>query len=260
MNKPHWNNSEDCKCKICRDSGYIFYEDENGYLFRRECDCGKVQKEKLQKKLAFAEIPDIFCDHEIGNFNIAVYESKEAQEIASMAKMICQNYVKKFPQMQQESKGLYLYSVTKGSGKTRMAASIANEIIKKYQVVVKFCTTLQILDEIRNTWNDKEQVILTEHQLIQDIIQVPVLVLDDIGVEKSTEWVEERFYYILDSRLKEGKVTIFTSNCKIELLKLDDRIKNRIMKMALPVPFPNESVRTNLAKKENQALLRQLLN
>jgi DNA replication protein DnaC len=46
------------------------------------------------------------------------------------------------------------------------------------------------------------------------------------------------------------RVTIFTSNCQIEDLRHDDRIINRIQKMALPVPFPEQSIRAELAAKE----------
>ena len=57
----------------------------------------------------------------------------------------------------------------------------------------------------------------------------------------------------------QKKITIFTSNCAIEDLGLDDRIVNRIQKMALPVSFPNESVRATLARQENSELLARLL-
>ena len=57
----------------------------------------------------------------------------------------------------------------------------------------------------------------------------------------------------------EKRITIFTSNCRIEDLKLDERIVNRIIKMALPIEFPAESIRVSLARKENSDLLDRLL-
>ena len=71
--------------------------------------------------------------------------------------------------------------------------------------------------------------------------------------------INERFYNILNGRMIEKRVTIFTSNCKIEELNFDDRITNRIVKMALPVQFPDESIRTAIARKENDDLLDRLL-
>ena len=151
-----------------------------------------------------------------------------------------------------------MYSHTKGSGKTRMAASIANDIITKYKISAKFATTLQILDEIKRTWADDSE-FAGEQKFLQDIIRVPVLVIDDIGVEKPTSWVNEKFYNILNGRMIQKQITIFTSNCAMENLLFDDRIINRILKMALPVPFPDESVRASLAKAENREFYNRLL-
>lgn len=221
------------------------------------CKCGIREKQILESKLSFATIPKEFKGHTVENFRTDCYSSPEAAELAEMAKAIAGNYVIQFKEIQETGKGLYFYSAVKGSGKTRLAVSIANDIICKYFVSAKFATTLQILDEIKSSWkaNDGE----TEQKLIQDIIRVPVLVIDDIGVEQSKGWIEERFYNILNGRMIQKKITIFTSNCAIEDLGLDDRIVNRIQKMALPVSFPNESVRATLARQENSELLARLL-
>ena len=50
----------------------------------------------------------------------------------------------------------------------------------------------------------------------------------------------------------EKRITIFTSNYRIGELQLDDRIVNRIEKMALPIEFPAESIRSAIARKEKQ--------
>lgn len=87
-----------------------------------------------------------------------------------------------------------------------------------------------------------------------------MLVIDDIGVERPSAWVNEKFYEIINGRMVEMRITFFTSNCEIENLLLDERIKNRIIKMALPVPFPEESVRTLLARAEKSELYKVLLS
>lgn len=211
----------------------------------------------MENKLRFANIPKEFEGYTVESFDLALYKSTEAQEKAAMAKKLCANYVRDFIDIKETGKGLYMYSRTKGSGKTRMAASVANDIIKKYKISAKFSTTIQLLDEIKKTWerteNESEQSLLTE------IMSVPVLVLDDIGVEKMSPWVNEKFYSIINGRMIQKQITIFTSNCVIEQLALDERIKNRIQKMALPVPFPDESVRPVLASAENREFYNSLL-
>lgn len=218
----------------------------------------------LENKLQFASIPKEFKGYTVESFDLSLYQSAEAREKAEMAKVLCTNYVNDFLNIRESGKGLYMYSHVKGSGKTRMAASIANDIVTKYRISAKFATTIQILDEIKKTWSDtgdekSPEQKLTEQRFLQEIIEVPVLVLDDIGVEKMSPWVNEKFYNILNGRMIQKQITIFTSNCVIEQLMFDERIINRILKMALPVPFPDESVRASLAKAENKSFYISLL-
>lgn len=249
------------KCPKCRDSGYYEIE-EKGYTFACECECGKVQRDRIGSKLKFAALPEEFRGQTVDNFRTDCYSSPQDQELARAAKLIARRYVERFGEVQGTGKGLYFCSNVKGSGKTRLAVSIANDLVEKELVPVKFTTALQILDQIRGTWgNGPAQYgqASTESQLVQDIVSVPVLIIDDIGVEQPKDWVNERFYNILNGRMTEKRVTIFTSNYRIEELRLDDRIVDRIRKMALPVEFPAESIRTAAAKRENSELLRQLL-
>ena len=251
------------KCQKCRDGGWEEVEDENGYTFVRECSCGLVQRQRMDRKLKFAAIPKEFEDQTIESFMTDCYTTPENKELAQMAKIIAKRYVEQFEEIQETGKGLYFYSSVKGSGKTRLAVSIANDLIRQKMISAKFATTIQILDQIKATWGENKKTGDegggSEQTLINDIISVPVLVIDDIGVEKVKDWINERFYNILNGRMIEKRITIFTSNCRIEDLKLDERIVNRIIKMALPIEFPAESIRVSLARKENNDLLDRLL-
>ncbi len=211
---------------------------------------------QVDKRLRFADIPNEFQDYTVDSFDVSLYQFPANLEKAEIVKKLCKNYVEDFDMLKGSGKGLYLYSHTKGSGKTRMAASIANDIIAKYSITVKFSTAIQILDEIKKTWRKNET---GEQQFLSDIIHVPVLVIDDIGVEKPSPWVDEKFYSILDGRLTQKQITIFTSNCPTEQLMLDERIISRIAKMAVPVPFPEESIRAALTREENKDFYNKLL-
>lgn len=87
----------------------------------------------------------------------------------------------------------------------------------------------------------------------------PMLVLDDIGVEKMSPWVNEKFYSILNGLHDSEADNHFYQQRVIEQLAFDERIINRIQKMALPVPFPEESVRSVLASAENKNFYNSLL-
>lgn len=259
----HLNDSEETapayRCEKCRDTGWEMVKEPDGHEFCRECSCGYLQRYRLNGRLKFATIPKEFEGQTVDNFQTDCYSTAENRELAAMAQTIAKRYVEKFDEIQETGKGLYFYSRVKGSGKTRLAVSIANDLIEKKFIQAKFATTIQILDQIKATWGGISKNEESEQKLIHDIVSVPVLVIDDIGVEAVKDWINERFYNILNGRMIEKRVTIFTSNCKIEELNFDDRITNRIVKMALPVQFPNESIRTAIARKENDDLLDRLL-
>lgn len=259
----HLNDSEETapayRCEKCRDTGWEMVKEPDGHEFCRECSCGYLQRYRLNGRLKFATIPKEFEGQTVDNFQTDCYSTAANRELAAMAQTIAKRYVEKFDEIQETGKGLYFYSRVKGSGKTRLAVSIANDLIEKKFIQAKFATTIQILDQIKATWGGISKNEESEQKLIHDIVSVPVLVIDDIGVEAVKDWINERFYNILNGRMIEKRVTIFTSNCKIEELNFDDRITNRIVKMALPVQFPDESIRTAIARKENDGLLDRLL-
>lgn len=251
------------KCSKCKDVGY--YEVwHDGYPFMRECECGKVQRQRIADRLKFAAVPKEFEGHTVGNFRTDCYSAGRGRQLAEVAKHLASQYVSQFQKIRETGKGLYFHSSTKGSGKTRLAVSIANDLITGQMVAAKFATTIQILDQIKSTWGEKSSGQdwagqMSEQRLMDEIISVPVLVIDDIGAENPSGWVKERFYNILNGRMAEKKATIFTSNCRVEELGLEGRIVSRIEKMALSIEFPEESVRRAIARKENGDILDILL-
>lgn len=253
------------KCQKCCDTGYCELE-KDGYTYVQECKCGKIQRDRMKRKMAFASIPKEFEGQTVDNFRTDCYSTAQGLELAKMAKTIAKRYVELFDEIQgTNAKGLYFHSGVKGSGKTRLAVSIANDLTSGKGIPAKFLTTMQILDQIKNTWGERARgrdeinQARTEESLIRDIISVPVLIVDDIGVEQPKDWINERFYNILNGRMIEKKITIFTSNYRIEELQLDDRIISRIDKMVLPIEFPAESVRAAISRKENDDLMDRLL-
>lgn len=242
------------KCDKCNNTGFILTTNENGYEIAKECEC--LKERVKNSRLSFADIPEAFRDITVSSFDLSLYKTPEGKRQAEIAKKLCSNYIKNFEQMANSGKGLYLFSNTKGSGKTRMAVSIANALIKHKNTPVKFTTAIRILEEIKATYSDNNK---SESNLLAAISRVDVIIFDDIGTENPTPWVKEKFYSILNERLINGKVTMFTSNCKVEELKLESRIVNRIQKMAIPIKFPEESVRGYIAEKENENYMKMLL-
>lgn len=228
----------------------IIANEETGESFGRYCRCRDEML--MQKRLNFANIPEEFKGLTVNSFRIDWYENEVSQGRAARAKKAAVNFVKNFEEFQELGKGLYFYSYVKGSGKTRLAISVGNALMNSRKAAVKFTTTLDMLGEIKKSYDKNSEY--TQSDLIEAIRGVECLILDDIGIEKESDWVNEIFYSILDHRMTKKKVTLFTSNGKIEELKHDDRIKNRIEKMAVPIYLPDESIRSKIAQKENEDL------
>lgn len=242
-------------CPICKGTGWELFIDENGRDVMRECSNGCRSKILHERTLRFADIPEAFRDVRLDNFRKEVYREPESREkIVDVAKAV-RYWLRGFSEFWKAGVGLYFYSATKGSGKTRLMVSIGNELMEKYGVRVKFATSLQILDEIRRTWDGagKEQ---TESRLLNSLITTEILMIDDFGVEQEKGWVNEKFYSIINGRYIGRKVTLFTSNQRLDDLHYDSRIVSRIQERVFQIPFPEESVRKNIAEQ----LRKQLFN
>lgn len=240
-----------CPYGKCDGSGLILIDGDSGAI----CQC--QYDRALENKLKFANIPEEFKELTVNSFDTVIYTKEDSIQKAIVAKKSAVNFIKNYDVFKSEGKGLYFYSEIKGSGKTRLMASIGNALLKTKRIGVKYITTIDLLGEIKKTYNKDSD--LTESELLESIKQIEVLILDDVGVEDPSPWVKTTFYSILNGRMISKKVTLFTSNTTIDDLRHDDRIRNRIEKMAIPIHFPEESIRTKIAKSENEELQKLLL-
>lgn len=233
------------ECPECGGDGWRWVSDADGIPYYEECPCGIRKRIILENQLKFAELPNVFKGSNFNDLKSSVYLNAESRKVFSQAAQAVNYWFKNLPDMQKKGIGLYLFSNAKGSGKTKTVCSLANEIMKKYQKPVKFTTSLRILDEIKNTWGDKGNA---EGKLIEDLSRTEILIIDDFGADSGKEWINERFYSIINGRYVDRKITIFTSNCQISELKYDERITNRVLERSLEIPFPEESVRAHMAQ------------
>src|SRR5262249_4583888 len=105
-----------------------------------------------------------------------------------------------------------------GTGKTHLAAAILKDLILQKGVRCLFRGYSALLKQIQATYSkqivaDEETgVVLTEYSILQDVIQADVLVLDDLGAEKSSEWTLSLLYHVINERYNDCRTTIITSN------------------------------------------------
>ena len=213
----------------------------------KECECGIRQKEIHAGRLKFAAIPETYKNVTLQDMTTKYYLKSEDKQLFKTIADTTKWYLDNLTEQIENGKGLYFWSVTKGSGKTMLAAALANELINKHRRYVKFATSLDILDEIRATYSGEG----SESKLLNDLVNTDILIIDDFGTERSSDWAGEKFYQIVNNRYVNKKVTFYTSNDDLRSLKYDDRITNRIRERSYLIHFPEESVREVKARQEN---------
>lgn len=137
-----------------------------------------------------------------------------------------------------------------GNGKSHLAAAVANELSKKGKIVV-FQSVPELLERIRKTFNRNHAE--SEQEIMFALQNCDLLILDDIGSEKITDWVSDVLFRIIDGRYRRKAHTFYTSNLKPSELatRLDDkgRIYDRILETTLPIQNKATSFREQQAKE-----------
>lgn len=196
-----------------------------------------------------ARIPETYRSLRLNDFHTSLYTNQnDAKRIYDAIKGFWDNFM----YYKAEGEGLYLFSRTKGSGKTMAAICLVNEIMEKYEIRTHFTTSTDIINEIRRTWDEKG---LSESKLIDKLIMVPILVIDDFGTERIADWVNERYFQIVNRRYNENRMTIYTSNYPLEELGYDERITERVLDRTTAIQFPEDNIRRKL--KEEKIIKRQ---
>jgi DNA replication protein DnaC len=183
-------------CEFCDDTGWRPV-DNNGVRQVQRCDCRRARLG--QQRMAGANIPKRYQHCTIANFT-AYNESLE--KAVRDAQAVAEAYP-------ASAKGLFLEGQP-GVGKTHLAVAILRQVVEQTSARGLFYDTRDLLRVIRSTYDPS--IRTTELDILRPVMQADLLVLDDLGAEKTSEWVEETMNLIVNTRYNERKLTIFTSN------------------------------------------------
>ena len=215
------------KC-MCECDSKIFAEEEK--IRRQEEELRKIESLKNASLI----------ESKLRNATFETY--KQTQDNTKLLK-IAKKYVENFEKMYKQSQGILFWG-TVGTGKSYTAACIANELLNR-RVPVIMTSFVKIFQQIQLSQDE-------EIKLINQFNAAKLLIIDDFGTERNTDYGLEKVYNIIDSRYLTGKPLILTTNLTLPEMRetLDIRyrkIYDRVFEMCYPVQAVGKSWRINQA-------------
>lgn len=211
------NAVKNCGCPSCTEK-----KEREAQIKEREAQRLQNQKDNPEKVLSLWGVPRGYLSKSFENF-----------EGGDSLKNVCIEVSKKI-------KSAFIHGNT-GSGKTHLAVAIMRHRVEIAKEILDsesperaiFTSVPELLLEVRATYQKNSEA--TESDIIQIYQDVPLLVLDDMGSEKGTQWTESTLYLIIDSRDKDNMWTIITSNLSLAEIEQihGSRIASRLSNMKI---------------------------
>lgn len=233
------------RSRYYEENGRRFFEDEEGRL--HILASGMIEAGLSGFRKANAEIPFEYLNVKTKDFDWTLY----AGHNISRERNILNNYLLGFEKMKSRGMGLYIYSKTKGSGKTMLSCCLLNELANRYGCNIKFVNVLDLLEMTQHSYNG-------EPEEFDRIRNATVLCLDDIGAQMRKEWVDTVLYQLINERYTGHKVTLYTSNLPPDGLKIDERIVDRIEATTYTITLPEVNIRKLKSSEEKENLMNDI--
>lgn len=191
------------ECPRCGGLGVRPVVLPNGRRAVEPCQCQAEQR--AAKLLQRAAIPARYEHCSLESYE-ALFPG--ADRTLSAAHMMSRRFVDGYPAT-TAGRGL-LFTGSIGVGKTHLAVGILQALILEKGVRGLFCDYRELLKEIQHSYNP--QVATTEMEILQPVFGAEVLVLDELGAAKPTDWVWDTVALVLNTRYNDKRTTIITTN------------------------------------------------
>jgi DNA replication protein DnaC len=234
-------------CPSCNGSGWVPLT--TGSLHARPCNCqGDLRR---RQRSSAASIPRRYFPHcTLQNF----HERGNPELIAARRRVT--EFANCWP-LSTDNRGLLLMGAC-GVGKTHLAVGVLQEIIESdKRGRLLFSNFQELIQEIQASFDTDAAV--SKSEILKPLLEADLLVLDELGSQKPTTFVQDILYYIINSRYNDQRVTIFTTNyfdaptergeeCLAD--RIGQRLRSRLYEMTEPVvirkagDYRNRSART----------------
>lgn len=238
-------------CEFCSDTGWEVVVGEGA----KPCRC-KV-KDKRASLLVRAEIPKRYEECTLLNYHPQGDNLKfdEVFQSQSYALNDAQTLVREYPLLEM---GLLLMGPC-GVGKTHLAVATIKSLIDK-GISCLFYDFRDLLKEIQNSYNSVSNS--SELSVLAPVYEAEVLVLDELGAMKPTDWVRDTMTQIINNRYNDRRLTIFTTNYMDDPVNPNEeslenrvgvRLRSRLREMCKTIIVKGSDYRIEMGRKHGQA-------
>lgn len=244
-------------CRECKDTGVLDSRSVWSEIYGTIHDFCQCEKGRAERK-AFLDLPEQkekFKKWKMEKVEKMLKKSGVAERFKSkrlsdlqdnpgLLKM-CNAYVDGWEKVKSEGWGLYLWGNV-GAGKTHTATAIANELIERHFVTVMFVSVADVAARVKKTFDSTQKD--QDESLFEDMKKAELLVLDDLGMEKPTDWLKEQLFLVINERYEKQMPIVVTSNQSLEDLAKAHfpQVASRLVEMCKAVKFTGEDRRKKL--------------
>ncbi len=236
----------DCnKCEAKGEPPFLIYDRSQNKMLPCVCHDARFSLRKAEQLVVAANIPPRYRFQFLSTIDLG--DSKSDPDLSFIVAHDWANeLVHKFLDPSFVPSGFYLWGGT-GTGKTLLACVILNELIFRYQVKCKYAkVNKDFLSAIKDTYQSDSETHGQERMIEKEFAEVDVLVIDDFGIQKETEFNNRKLYDLIDNRYEQEKLTLLTSNHSLHEWqdKGQGRIYSRLSEMTKEIQLKCSDYRT----------------
>ena len=236
-----------CGCVDCRCGGrtpYQYWDDDSRNQW---CPCRSYRRKMTETNRLFrqADIPERYKWKFVDDFQMTAPDGTHIELAGTVYHRIHQDLI----EAAQEPKRGYLLHGNPGTGKTLMGCIALNELMLRWTKSGRFLSLSRTyFQKLRDTYSADSERYGHTWQILEELCNMPYLVLDDFGLQRGTEWEIEMLYDLVDARYGDQRFTVVTTNQPLDELKdlATGRIYSRLVEMCQPIPMDGPNYRMHL--------------